>query len=102
LVKTKIHQATLQAGPSRAGANYGRTIEKLEGDECNPVQNVVECCDWILSQPREVIGGRNFSVVFDPWRDPSVGEVLRKEPDLFKLRRSGNQRFSFPTNSEKT
>jgi|LauGreDrversion2_6_1035139.scaffolds.fasta_scaffold01930_3 short-subunit dehydrogenase len=101
-VKTKIHEATLQAGPSLAGTNYGRTVEKLDGDQCNPMGNVVECCDWVLSETREVVGGRNFSVVFDPWRDARMPKVLREEPDLFKLRRSGNQRFSFLTNSEKT
>src|SRR5947209_8464765 len=33
-VKTKIHQATLQAGAGRAGDNYQRTQRMLASDEC--------------------------------------------------------------------
>lgn len=93
-VKTKIHQATLRAGTQKAGDNYHRTVEKLTGNECNSMERVVACCDWVLSTPREVIGGRNFSVVFDPWGDPRMDAALRSARNLYKLRRFGND-FTF-------
>ena len=88
-VKTKIHEATLQAG-ERAGANYQRTLDKLARDECVPMELVVECCNWLVGAPREVIGGRNLSAVYDAWGDPRLVEMLRADRDMYKLRRAGN------------
>jgi len=89
-VKTKIHKATLEAGPSLAGSNYQKTIDKLSGTECNPMSKVIECCDWVVNSPRNIVGGRNFSVVFDSWGSISLDSKLRSDPDMYKLRRSGN------------
>lgn len=88
-VKTKIHQATLQAA-ERAGDNYKRTVDMLAGDECVEMKRVVECCDWFLNAPREAVGGRNFSLVFDHWGSEELDKMLLKEPDMYKLRRYGN------------
>lgn len=88
-VKTKIHQATLKAG-LRAGANYQRTIDKLSGNECTPIDNVLDCCDWVVGSPRPVMGGRNFSVVFDMWGTKGLEKKLLKETNMYKLRRYGN------------
>jgi NAD(P)-dependent dehydrogenase (short-subunit alcohol dehydrogenase family) len=88
-VKTKIHEATLRAG-GRAGANYQRTIEKLGGSECTPMENVLDCCDWLIELPRNLVSGRNFSVVFDRWGEPELEKKLAAEPHMYKLRRFGN------------
>ncbi|MBX7136862.1 MAG: SDR family oxidoreductase [Oligoflexia bacterium] len=88
-VKTKIHDATLKA-PQMAGSNYQRTVEKLASSDCTPMEDVLECCDWIAQAPREVIGGRNFSVVFDAWGDSRLDQKLRCDHDMYKLRRQGN------------
>lgn len=88
-VKTKIHEATLKAG-TRAGANFQRTIEKLAGNKCTPMDHVLACCDWVVDAPREVIGGRNFSVVFDGWGTAELEKRLIEEPSMYKLRRYGN------------
>ena len=88
-VKTKIHHATLRAG-ARAGANYQRTIEKLASDECTPMDQVLDCCDWVVDAPRELISGRNFSVAFDMWGTEELAKRLAEEPNMYKLRRYGN------------
>lgn len=88
-VKTKIHESSLQAG-TRAGDNYQRTIDKLAGDECTPMEQVLDCCDWLVAAPRQMIGGRNFSVVYDSWGSEGLEDVLVREPDMYKLRRYGN------------
>lgn len=90
-VKTKIHEATLKAG-KRAGDNYRRTIDKLQSGELTPMENIVQCCEWIVDAPREVVGGRNFSVVSDAWGSQALSEELRRDGDLYKLRRFGNER----------
>jgi NAD(P)-dependent dehydrogenase (short-subunit alcohol dehydrogenase family) len=88
-VKTKIHDSTLRVG-ARAGANYKRTKEKLAGNGCTPMGQVLDCCDWLVDAPREVIGGRNFSVVFDKWGSKDLEEKLTDEYNMYKLRRFGN------------
>lgn len=89
-VKTKIHNATLKAG-KKAGFNYDKTIQQLaSSSECTPMDRILDCCDWIIRMPRSVVGGRNFSVVFDRWGDQILEKTLTKNPDLFKLRRYGN------------
>ena len=88
-VKTKIHNATLSAG-ARAGTNYQLTIDKLAGNECTPMEQVLDCCDWLVNAPRELVSGRNFSVVFDKWGSEELEKRLAKEPNMYKLRRYGN------------
>lgn len=55
-----------------------------------PMDRVLDCCDWVIDSPREVVGGRNFSVAFDGWGTRHLAEILRKYPDIYKLRRCGN------------
>ncbi len=88
-VKTKIHEATLKA-KEKAGSNYQRTKDKLVGDECTPLEQVLDCCDWIIDAPRGVVSGRNFSVVFDSWGDERLVIKLKQEKDMYKLRRAGD------------
>lgn len=88
-VHTKIHDATLRAG-ARAGENLARTRRKLTGDECTPMGDVLDCCDWIVRSPRSLVGGRNFSVVHDAWGSEELSDLLVRKPDIYKLRRSGN------------
>ena len=89
-VKTKIHQATLEAG-ERAGDNYEKTNFLLNNDESTPMKYVLDCCDWLINSPREVVSGRNFSTVFDKWDTKELSEKLMSDSDMYKLRRYGNE-----------
>lgn len=89
-VRTKIHEATLNAGPDAAGANYERTRAMLANGDLVSMDKVVSSCDWVISQPREVVGGRNFSTLHDAWGTGELVEALRHSPDMYKLRRHGN------------
>ncbi len=86
-VRTKIHAATLQAGVCKAGGNYHRTKEMLDRGEMTPMSDVIQCCEWLFSMPKEVISGRNFSLVYDDWRGENLPNKLVGDGDLFKLRR---------------
>ncbi|HVA45091.1 MAG TPA: SDR family oxidoreductase [Pirellulales bacterium] len=90
-VNTKIHQATLDAGP-RAGENLRRTQEKLARGDWVPLRRVVDCCNWLVAAPSEVINGRNFSTAFDAWGDSRLDELLKADHDMYKLRRAGNEK----------
>lgn len=91
-VDTKIHEPTLRS-PEMAGDNYQKTIDKLASDEMVSISTVVECCDWVVGSNRATVGGRNFSLVFDGWGDPKLNELLQNDLDMYKLRRSGNDRM---------
>ncbi len=88
-VKTKIHDQTL-AAKQAAGAGYQNTVEKLEAGRAVPMEDVIACCDWVLASPRDVVGGRNFSTEFDRWGSPELDQALRRDQDMYKLRRHGN------------
>ncbi|MDY6856472.1 MAG: SDR family oxidoreductase [Thermodesulfobacteriota bacterium] len=91
-VKTKIHKATLNA-KELAGDNYEKTKCKLSSDECTPMNEVLDCCDWIIDSPHEIVSGRNFSVVFDSWGTEILSKALLEEYDMYKLRRYGNDKI---------
>lgn len=89
-VKTKIHQATLSAEHA-AGDNYERTVQKLESNDCTSMNDVVDCCNWLIGSDRDAVTGRNFSVVFDDWGHETLLEELVADNDMYKLRRFGNK-----------
>ncbi len=91
-VQTKIHHQTLDAGP-RAGANYAKTKSFIDqavpGTSHADIANMIA---WGVSQGREVVGGRNFSILHDAWREggESLATALKTDPHRYKLRRHGN------------
>lgn len=88
-VATKIHQQTLEAA-TLAGENFERTRDFLSRQEAGTsMADIKAMLDWCFAQPRVVTGGRNFSVVHDPWRDGGAAlvDVLSRNGDAFKLRR---------------
>ncbi len=91
-VNTKIHRQTLAAQNS-AGANYSRTADFLRSQaQGTSFEDILACIAWCVRSGRQVVGGRNFSIVHDGWRNGGV-ELLRQleaDPNKFKLRRSGN------------
>ena len=87
-VNTKIHHQTLAAGES-AGSNFDTTRQFMASSNGvgTSLETVAECIDWCLSAPRSAVGGRNFSLVHDQWRQPQFIEELIANPNSYKLRR---------------
>lgn len=94
-VNTKIHQQTLAAGVA-AGLNLEKTRDFIESNQHHgaSLEAVAECLDWCLNAPRAAVGGRNFSMVHDAWRDPEFTAKLELETGTYKLRRQSRH---FPT-----
>jgi len=91
-VRTKIHAQTIK-NRFGSGSNYGRTSKFLKSN--NPgtdYQDIYDCINWCIKQGITVSGGRNFSVVHDPWQKKGrfLARQLRVDPDKFKLRRFKN------------
>lgn len=87
-VNTKIHRQTLAAGAA-AGTNFDKTRQFMESAAGvgASLETVAECVDWCVSAPRSAVGGRNFSLVHDKWRDPESIKRLSANPNSHKLRR---------------
>jgi len=86
-VRTKIHAETIASG-AHAGENLGATERFVAaGDPGTPLEAIYRCIRWGISEGRAVVGGRNFSVVHDPWGKPEFTEKLLADPNLCKLRR---------------
>lgn len=91
--KTKIHEQVLLPENEKAlGDHYRKTEEFMSG--AGPVgtslEDVHSCLRWGMAAGREVVGGRNLSVLHDPWRGEEgarLAERLRGDRNLYRLRR---------------
>lgn len=91
-IKTKIHEETLKA-QSDAGESYKQTIQRLQDNNFGSMEELLDCIDWVVAQPKEVIGGRNISSQNDRWKQ-NLNDVLHQNQEYGKLRRSGNDELS--------
>jgi NADP-dependent 3-hydroxy acid dehydrogenase YdfG len=89
-VNTKIHEETLDAKDNAEFA-YKQTLKQFESEDWTPMQRIAECCEWIMRTPKNIVSGRNFSIVHDAWGEASLEKNLKNDPDLYKLRRHGNE-----------
>jgi NAD(P)-dependent dehydrogenase (short-subunit alcohol dehydrogenase family) len=90
-VRTKIHDETLRSG-EQAPYAFAETSRRLMHSDFNPMTRVVDCVAWAMTAPREVVSGRNFSVVHDPWGLETLEQQLRGDADMYKLRRARNHK----------
>lgn len=93
IVRTKIHSQTLEAG-ERAGTNLQRIRGFLESSDPGvSYESIYECLKWCVASGRDVVGGRNISLVGDVWqtRGSELAGALRQNPDAFRLRRHANE-----------
>jgi short-subunit dehydrogenase len=90
--KTKIHEQILKT-KKVASAKYEETKTFMATKEGTSLKEIFECIEWLRAEGRTLAGGRNFSIVYDPWRTSTRGELikeLRSNADMYKLRRHGN------------
>ncbi|OHY34215.1 SDR family NAD(P)-dependent oxidoreductase [Cylindrospermopsis raciborskii] len=88
-VKTKIHSETLESKDT-SGKAYDETSRRFATGEFTPMSKVIDCCEWLLNSPKNVIGGRNFSLVYDQWGNDNLNKLLSENSSMYKLRRYGN------------
>ena len=86
-VNTKIHKATLQS--SKAGKNKQLTKKKLKSKKLTSMDEIFKFFEWLHTEKKKIISGRNFSVVYDK-NINKLKKKLSKNENFYKLRRSGN------------
>ncbi len=97
-VNTKNHLLALKHANVNS-EKYKTTKEFLESPKGDtPICDVIKSINWIFSQDKEIVGGRNFSTAYDPWdtKDPKnkyLKEKLLNDFNMYKLRRKGNSIF---------
>ena len=85
-VNTKIHQATRDHA-SVSNGNIDILTKRQATNDFTQMDRVVACVDWVRKQSKQSVGGRNFSVVDDPWQDDELGSSLESDIEAYKLRR---------------
>jgi NAD(P)-dependent dehydrogenase (short-subunit alcohol dehydrogenase family) len=89
-VKTKTHYETIRAG-LKAESNYERVSTFIKSAEVGTsFEKIYDCLVWAIRAGRQVVGGRNFSIIHDLWGTPSLEEELLADLNMYKLRRFKN------------
>lgn len=89
-VKTKTHYETLRAG-DRAENNLTRVENFMHSSERGTsFEEIYRCLEWSRKMGRNVVGGRNLSVVHDQWGSEELANELRLDKNMYKLRRHRN------------
>ena len=84
-VATRLHNATLAAGPEAAGQDLHARTRRAVGEGGFPVEEAAELVCLLLADPP--FSGKLISAQWDPWRDAAYHERLANDPDLGTLRR---------------
>ena len=84
--KTKTHYETIRAG-KKAGKNFLRVKKFMLKENGTSMKDIFNCILWGIKQGRNVVGGRNLSVVHDDWGSNLLKKKLLKDPNMYKLRR---------------
>lgn len=90
--KTKTHYITLEH-VDKNDKKYSETVEFMNSGTGTSMQDIHDCISWLMEKGKAISGGRNFSVVHDKWkggRSESLAELLAADPNMYKLRRHGN------------
>jgi NAD(P)-dependent dehydrogenase (short-subunit alcohol dehydrogenase family) len=91
-VNTRMTEEVLQAGQKAAGDEYAETIQRKNKGGTPPTL-AAELSAFLASSTSDGITGKLISAPWDPWRDETFQERLRKDKDLATLRRIDEKSF---------
>lgn len=81
-VKTKIHDQTLSKEETKK-----RTQEYLNSGDGTPMKDIFDLIESCCKMKKSAVGGRNFSVKHDKWKDKGFEKQLINNPKWGKMRR---------------
>lgn len=88
-VRAPIHNEILNSKAADPQSKE-ETIRRFKEDDFVPPELFSNFLLWLVSQPKAVVGGRNFSVPNDSPYLERLAADLPKNPEMFKMRRFGN------------
>jgi len=92
---TKIHQDILK-DKTVSELKRIQTENDMQHKPSTSLKDIDACIEWVCKQPKPLTSGRNFSVVYDPWRRDKRQRLiaaLKRDVNMYKLRRHGNDFF---------
>lgn len=92
VVKTKMIEDILQAGPKKAGQEYDELVNRGE-DEFDSPRLAARLAVFLASDESAGISGKIISARWDKWDNPEVLQRLIKDKDFFVLRRIDGRDF---------
>ncbi len=90
--KTKVHER-IMADPKVSREKLEETRKFMEEGKGTPLEDIFGCIEWLRAQGKAVAGGRNFSIVHDPWKPAGasgLAQQLKADSSMYKLRRHKN------------
>lgn len=87
--RTKTHDEIL-SDPGVSEEKKRETEAFLKSHQGTSMDDIYLGIEWLCAQGRAVVGGRNFSIVHDPWGTDELARELAKDPEMYKMRRSRN------------
>lgn len=87
--KTKTHELIL-SDPHVSPEKYNETLDFMRNQQGTSMDDIYNCIRLLSTKGRQVVGGRNFSVVHDFWGSEELAQVLLKDANMYKLRRHHN------------
>lgn len=94
--RTKTHELMLR-DRDISKDKHSEIISFLNSNKGTMMEDIFACIHWLAGQGKKVAGGRNFSVVHDPWKGALKGrlaKVLQSDVNMYKLRRYKNSFFA--------
>jgi NAD(P)-dependent dehydrogenase (short-subunit alcohol dehydrogenase family) len=88
-VNTKIHKQSMVHGLENSKA-FKETKRRIRENDFVSMEKVVKSIMWVLSQSKEIVGGRNFSTAQDPLDSDDFIRSISSDYHALKLRRHGN------------
>lgn len=89
MVATEIHQATVEAGPGRAGVEHFERTQAALSEGSVPMEMPVDCVRFLMSHEADGLTGKTIAANFDPWRRAEfrahVAEIAASE--VYTMRR---------------
>ncbi len=90
--KTKIHRLIINSTDMKTN-KHQQTLQFLQQNKGTDINYIYDCINWLIDEGKQVAGGRNFSIVYDPLQQnvrQGLSTALKKDPDMYKLRRNKN------------
>ena len=94
MVRTRMLDEIVSAGPERAGTREIEQIARLSAEGAGSPKRAVGVVLYLVSPESDGVTGRLISAVWDPWDKPGFRETVLHDRSLYTLRRIDGRNFA--------
>jgi len=92
IVKTRMIEEIISAGPESAGQEYWDLLNRPE-NAFDPPELAARLAVFLASEEADEISGKLISARWDEWQNPETLRRMKEEADFFVLRRIDGREF---------